>query len=176
MKKQLVLIAALCAFLAVGVSQAFAQDKIAFINVREIMKNSNAGKKASDELKKVAEKKQAEIGALEKDIQAIKKDIETKSSIMTAQARRDKETEYQKKLRDYELMVRDANTELSNLDKDMFEKLFPEILKVVNTIAEKEKYTLVLDIASMPMPYYDKSRDISKKVVEEFNKLPAGKK
>jgi len=58
----------------------------------------------------------------------------------------------------------------------MFEKLFPEILKVVNTIAEKEKYTLVLDIASMPMPYYDKSRDISKRVVEEYNKLPSGKK
>ena len=171
MKKHIVLIAALFAFLAVGVSETFAQDKIAFINVREIMKNSTAGKKASEELKKVAEKKQAEIGALEKEIQAFKSDLEKKSSIMTAQARRDKETEYQKKLRDYELMVRDAN-----LDKDMFEKLFPEILKVVNTIAEKEKYTLVLDIASMPMPYYDKSRDISKRVVEEYNKLPSGKK
>ncbi len=176
MKKHIVLIAALFAFLAVGVSETFAQDKIAFINVREIMKNSTAGKKASEELKKVAEKKQAEIGALEKEIQAFKSDLEKKSSIMTAQARRDKETEYQKKLRDYELMVRDANTELANLDKDMFEKLFPEILKVVNTIAEKEKYTLVLDIASMPMPYYDKSRDISKRVVEEYNKLPSGKK
>ena len=43
-------------------------------------------------------------------------------------------------------------------------------MKIVRTIAEKEKFTLVIDVATMPVPYYDKENDFSKKVIEEFNK------
>jgi outer membrane protein len=45
-------------------------------------------------------------------------------------------------------------------------------MKVVRKIAEKEKYTLVIDVASMPLPYYAKENDISKKIIEEVNNLP----
>jgi hypothetical protein len=41
---------------------------------------------------------------------------------------------------------------------------------VVRSIAEKEKYALILDISTMPLPYHDKSAEISKRVIEEFNK------
>ena len=89
---------------------------------------------------------------------------------MTAAARREKESNYQKKLRDYQLVVNDANEELQKKDQEIVQRLMPEILKIVRTIAEKEKYTLVLDVAAMVIPYFDKTHDLSKKVVEEFNK------
>jgi outer membrane protein len=53
----------------------------------------------------------------------------------------------------------------------MTQKLMPGIMKIVRTIAEKEKFTLVIDVATMPIPYYAKENDFSKKVIEEFNKL-----
>jgi outer membrane protein len=49
-------------------------------------------------------------------------------------------------------------------------------MKVVRKIAEKEKYTLVIDVASMPLPYYAKENDFSKKVIEEVNNLPSVEK
>jgi outer membrane protein len=73
-------------------------------------------------------------------------------------------------LRDYQLLVNDANEELKKRDQEISLKLLPEILKIVRTIAEKEKYTLVIDIASMPIPYFAKEDDFSKKVIEEYNK------
>lgn len=176
MKKNIGLIAGCILLVLACSSVSFAQDKIGFINVREIISNSTAGKKAAEEFKKIADKKQAEITAAEKELQTMKDDLEKKSSIMTAEARRNKETDYQKKVRDYQLLVNDAREDLGKRDQEMFEKLIPEIWKAVAVVAEKEKLTLVIDIATLPVPYYDKTREISKKVIEEFNKISNAKK
>ncbi|MFO7570145.1 MAG: OmpH family outer membrane protein [Smithellaceae bacterium] len=176
MKKNIGLIAGCILLVLACSSVSFAQDKIGFINVREIIKNSNAGKKAADEFKKIADKKQAEVTAAEKELQAMKDDLEKKSSIMTAAARREKETDYQKKVRDYQLLINDAQEDLGKRDQEMFQKLIPDIWKAVSVIAQREKLTLVLDVATLPVPYYDKSRDINKQVIEEFNKTSGAKK
>jgi outer membrane protein len=138
--------------------------------MREIIQNSTEGKKAGEDLKKVAEKKQASISSAEKELRKLREELDKQGSILTASARRDKEDAYQKKLRDYQLLVKDANEELQKRDLDISQKLLPEIVKIVRTIAEKEKYTLVIDIASMPVPYFAKENDFSKKVIEEYNK------
>jgi len=171
MKRNICVMAGIIVLLFVWSSSSLAADtKIGFINVREIIQTSNAGKKAGEELKKVAEKKQAEITSMEKELKSLKDDLDKKSSVLTATARRDKETAYQKKLRDYQLLVNDANEDLRKKDQEIFAKLMPEILKVIRTIAEKEKYTLIIDVATMPVPYFDKDYDLSKKVIEEYNK------
>ncbi|NTW76951.1 MAG: OmpH family outer membrane protein, partial [Syntrophaceae bacterium] len=46
----------------------------------------------------------------------------------------------------------------------------------VREIAEREKYALVIDVASMPVAYYAKENDFSNKVIDEFNKRTANKK
>ena len=170
MKRNICLMGGIILLLFVWGTSSLAADKIGFINMREIMQSSTAGKKAGEDLKKVAEKKQALISSAEKELKKMKDELDKQGSILTASARRDKEDAYQKKLRDYQLLVNDANEELKKRDQEISLKLLPEILKIVRTIAEKEKYTLVIDIASMPIPYFAKEDDFSKKVIEEYNK------
>jgi outer membrane protein len=171
MKRNIYVMTGMVLLLFVWSSTSLAADvKIGFINVREIIQTSNAGKKAGEELKRVAEKRQSEISSAEKELKALKEDLDKKKSVMTPTARREKETNYQKKLRDYQLLVNDANEDLQKRDQEIFQKLMPEILKVLRTIAEKEKYTLIIDVATQPVPYFDKTLDISKKVIEEYNK------
>ena len=162
-------------------SNVFAADKIGFVNLREIMQNSNAGKKAGEEFKKLYDKKTEVIKVTENDLKKMKEALEKQSSLLTQTARKEKETAYQKKLRDYQLLVEDTNKELKARDEEIASKLIPEIMKVVRTIAEREKYTLVIDTASIPVPYFAKENDFSPKVIDEFNKQqlsqpPAGNK
>jgi outer membrane protein len=100
----------------------------------------------------------------------MKDELNSQGSTLTASERRDKGDAYQKKLRDYQLLVKDANEELKRRDVELAQKLLLEIVKIVRAIAEKEKYTLVIDIASTPVPYYAKENDFTKKVIEEYNK------
>jgi outer membrane protein len=170
MKRNIYLIAGFTLLLFVVSNSAFAADKIGFINTREIIQNSNAGKKAAAEFKAHAEKKSAPVKSLGNELQKMKDDLDKQGPMMADSARRDKEAAFQKKTRDYQLMVQDVNDELQRREQEIFQKLIPEIFKIVRTIAEKEKYALVIDIATMPIPYYTKENEFSKKVIEEYNK------
>jgi outer membrane protein len=178
MKKNIGLIAGfiLMSFVLVSINGYAAESKIGFINLREIMQSSDAGKKASEEFKKLFEKKREGIAAAEKDLKKFKDELDKQGPIMTEDARRGKGASYQRKLRDYQLLVEDTNKELKVRDEEVARKLIPEITKIVSKVAGKEKYTLVIDVARMPVPYYAKERDFSNKVIEEFNKFPSAGK
>lgn len=170
MKKNIYLVAGIIFAFFVFSTSSFAVDKIGFINLQEIMQNSNAGKKAADDFKKYYDKETQEIKTAEKELKKMKDELDKQGSIMTQSSQKEKESAYQKKLRDYQLLVNDTNEELKKRDQEMTQKLMPGIMKIVRTIAEKEKYTLVIDVATLPIPYYAKENDFSKKVIDEFNK------
>jgi len=178
MKKNIGLIAGfiLMSFVLVSINGYAADSKIGFINLKEIMQSSDAGKKAGEEFKKLFEKKREGIAAAEKDLKKFKDELDKQGPIMTEDARREKGASYQRKLRDYQLLVEDTNKELKVRDEEVARKLIPEITKIVSKVAGKEKYTLVIDVARMPVPYYAKERDFSNKVIEEFNKFPSAGK
>jgi outer membrane protein len=175
MKRNICLMTAfvLISFVLISANSYAADSKVDFINLREIMQSSNAGKKAGEEFKKFVDKKREGIAAAEKDLKKLKDELDKQGPIMTETARREEGTTYQRKLRDYQLLVEDTNKELKGRDEEIARKLLPQIMKVVRKIAEKEKYTLVIDVASMPLPYYAKENDFSKKVIEEVNNLPS---
>ena len=178
MKKNICLIAGfiLIGFVLINTNGYAADSKIGFINLREIMENSNAGKKAGEEFKKLYDKKREEIAEAESDLKRLKDELDKQGPIMTETARQEKGTTYQRKSRDYQLLLEDSNKEMKGRDEEIGRKLLPPIMKVVRKIAEKEKYTLVIDVASMPLPYYAKENDFSKKVIEEDNNLPSVEK
>ena len=144
-------------------------DRIAFVNMQEILKNCNAGKKAIEDIKKHYEKDALEIKSVEEDLKKMKEELEKKSSLSETD-RMEKETAYQKKFRDYQLRVSDANEELKKRDQVMTQQLVPGILKTIDSIAEKEKYVIVVDVSVVAFPYYAKENDISGRVIEELNK------
>ena len=178
MKKSIIFLCLIAGFILMGfilinIKGYAADSKIGFINLREIMENSNAGKKAGEEFKKLYDKKHEEIAAAESDLKRLKDELDKQGPIMTETTRQEKGTTYQRKLRDYQLLVEDSNKEMKGQDEEIARKLLPQIMNVVRKIAEKEKYTLVIDVASMPLPYYAKENDFSKKVIEEVNNLPS---
>ena len=145
-------------------------DKIGFINLKEIMQNSNAGKKAGEDFKKLYEKDTKAIKTAEAELKKLKDDLDKQGSTVTPGAKSEKEKVYRKKLRDFQLKVEDTNQALKKRDQEMTKNLVPMIMKIVRSIAEKEKYTLILDTATMPVPYYEQESDISKKVIDQLNK------
>ena len=172
MKRNIYLIAGFTLLLFVMSNSAFAADKIGFVNIPEIIKDSNMGKKAGAEFKAIAEKKSAPVKSLENELRKMKDALDKQGSMMSDSVRRDKEATFQKKTRDYQLMVQDINDELQKRDKEIFEKIMPGIIKAIHNIAEKEKYVAIFFVGSpnTPVAYYSKENDITGKVIDEFNK------
>jgi outer membrane protein len=162
--------------LALTGSLAAAADKTGFVDIRDVMLSSSAGKKASEDFKKTFEKEKAAIQEKETELKKLKDDLEKQKPLLKEEAMKEKELAYQKKFRDYQILVKDSNEELQAKDQELSKKMIPEILKLVQTIGEKEKYSMIIDISQIPLAYYAKENDLTKRVIDEFNKSYKPKK
>ena len=170
MKRYGLIVAGVLILALVAASPAAAAEKTGFVDVREVMLTSNAGKKAAEDFKIAFDKDKAAIGEKETELKKLKDELEKQRPLLKEEAMKDKETAYQKKLRDYQIMVKDSNEELQAKDQDLSKKMIPEILKIVQAIGEKEKYGMIVDISAIPRAYYSKENDLTKRAIEEFNK------
>jgi len=157
-------------------SPAAAAEKTGFVDVREIMLTSSAGKKAAEDFKIAFEKDKAVIQEKEAELKKLKDELEKQRPLLKEEVMKEKETAYQKKFRDYQIMVKDSNEELQAKDQDLSKKIIPEILKIVQAIGEKEKYSMIVDVSAIPLAYYAKENNLTKRVVDEFNKTYKPKK
>ena len=94
MKKRFVVSFLVILSLVLAGSTAGANDKTGFVDIREIMLSSAAGKKASDEIKKVYEKNRSLIQESETELKKIKDELEKQRAILTENALREKESAY----------------------------------------------------------------------------------
>jgi len=162
--------------LGFAASPAWAAEKTGFVDIREIMLTSSTGKKAAEDFKKSFEKDKAAIQEKEAELKKLKDELEKQRPLLKEDAMKEKELAYQKKFRDYQIMVKDSNEELQAKDQDLSRKIIPEILKLVQSIGEKEKYSMIVDVSAIPLAYYSKENDLTKRVIDEFNKTYKPKK
>jgi len=149
---------------------ALAEEKIGFYDMDQVIRNSDAGKKSIEGLKKIVDKSKAIIQEKEAELQKLKDELEKQRSLMKPDVLKDKEATYQKKYRDYQILVKDSNEELQGKQQDMAKEFVPEIMKIVRGIGEREKYSLIIDVYTVPVAYWNRTNDLTKKVLDEFNK------
>jgi outer membrane protein len=145
-------------------------EKIGFINLRVIIANASASKKSVEDFQKLFTKKNEAVQMEEKELMKMKDALEKQSSVLTPVAKNEKTIAYQKKLRNFQILVDDTNKDLELRYEEIGAKYYPEIMEVVKKIIEREKYTLVIDPTKIPILYYAKENDFSKKVIDEYDK------
>jgi outer membrane protein len=171
MKKTLTLLGILVIAAVLAMSgTAAAVEKIGFINMRAIIQESDAGKRNFADFKQMFEKKKAEIAKKEDELKKLKDELDKQKSVLTEGAFQEKETNFQVKLRDYQRLVKDTNDELAAKEQTLTSKMIPEIIQVVDTVGKRDGYTAILDLNNPVIIYHDQKDDLTKKVVDEFNK------
>jgi outer membrane protein len=162
--------------LTFAASPAVAAEKTGFVDIREIMLTSGAGKKAAEEFKKAVEKDKATIQEKEAELKKLKDELEKQRPLLKEEVIKENELALQKKYRDYQILVKDSETELRAKDQDLSNKISFEIQKLVQAIGEKEKYSMIVDVSAIPLAYFAKENDLTKRVLDEFNKTYKPKK
>jgi len=162
--------------LVFAASPAAAAEKTGFVNVQEVMVTSTIGKKEAEDLRKGIEKTKATLQEKEAELKKLKEELEKQKPLLKEEALKEKDLVFQKKVRDYQLMVKDSNDEIQAKEQDLQKKMIPEILKLVQAIGEKEKYSMIVDYSLIPLAYHAKENDMTKRVVDEFNKTYKPKK
>jgi len=162
-------------FILMGICAAEAEE-IAFINMKKVVLESDAGKAAGLDLQKFMEGKKVQRQEIEARLQKMQEDLKKQAPVLTQSAYKEKELAYQKEYRDYKRFIEDANAEMKLKDQEFSRKQIPEILKVAEIIGKKGGYACIMDVVSGNLVYYSKKNDITKKVIAAYNKAYNSKK
>ena len=154
---------------ALPVARAEAEDKTGFVDIQKIMITSNAGKKAGEDYKMAFEKAKKAIQGRESEVVRLRDELEKERPTLKEEVLKERELAYQKRARDYELFIKDSEEELQKKDRELSSKIIPEIMKVVQSIGAREKYTMIIDLNATPVTYHAKESELTMRVIEEFN-------
>jgi outer membrane protein len=162
-------------FLA-GIASAAEAVKIGYVDLRVALNDSDAGKKAKIELESLIKTKQVAIDERGKGIEKLKADLEKQSSVLSGEAKKSKEDEIERLLRDYQRLVQDSQNELKKKEGELTGSILKEIRDVVEKIGQDEGYSLLLENVEGIILYSRKDLDITDRVVKAYNEVKAKQK
>jgi len=159
-------------FLLLVSTYAIADDKIAFIDMKEILNNSKAGKGAQDYLQKIFKEGQKKYSDLETKLKEEETDLLAKKTILSKEEYKKNSDKLREKVINYQNNRRkslDSITEKrAKARTDLLKKLTP----IIEDYTKEKGILLILDkkniIAGNP------SLDLTKTIIEILNKeLPS---
>jgi outer membrane protein len=127
------------------------------------------GQEAKKAMTGEVEKVQKTLEARQKELNKLREDLEKRGAVMNESVRREKEKEYQAKLRDLQRMQRDYEDDIRRKDREYTDKVLRDLAKIVQTIGEEGKYTLILEANQPAIVYISKGLDLTDEVIKRAN-------
>lgn len=147
------------------------EGKIAVIDPQRILNESNAGKRAKDNLASFSKNRQALIELDEKELRRMEEDFVKQATVLSPTAKREREEQFRRRMQEYQQKVTELNREVQEKQKDVLEAFRDKVEIVVAKVAKRLALQVVVDKSKGgPTIYHEDSLDISGPVIEEFNR------
>ena len=151
---------------------AFAEQKIAYIDMKYVLNNSKAGKGAQDFLKKTFEDNQKKFSNMEKSLKKEESDLLAKKNILSKEEFEKKMNALRKKSMDYQTERRSSIDKIASLRSKARKTLLDELKPIIESYINDNDVSLVIDKKNILGG--GNNYDVTNVIVEKLNKeLPS---
>ncbi len=147
---------------------AHADSAIAVVDMERAVNECAAGKRAQADIKRRAEKLEAELKGLSDEVQKLSQELEKTAPLLKPEAKLAKERDLERKVRLFNDRKRDAQQEVREAQRDAFAPILREMSKVINDLGTRNSYSLIME--SRAALYSPKSSDITAQVIAAYDK------
>ncbi|MBN2809749.1 MAG: OmpH family outer membrane protein [Deltaproteobacteria bacterium] len=155
-----------------GLVSVYAADsgfKFGYIDLQKVMALSSQGEIAKGKMQAKQEELRAEMQTKQSEISAMKEEIERQGMMLSPEKRQEKESDYQKMVRDFKIFVSDSEKDMKALEGEFLKKMLKELEVVTEEFGKSGKYQLILEKRS-GIIYADQAHDISDELITAYNK------
>lgn len=168
MKKSLFVVVTMI-FTLSFISLAHAQLRIGVVDLFRVLNESEEGKKSVNELQNMLEARRKILEEKQKKIQSLREELEKKRSVLSEDARKSKEEEIERLVRDFQRTAADYQVEFQKKESEITQSMLKEIRQLINDFAQKEGYSLILEKAEPIILFTTPEVDITDKIINLFN-------
>jgi outer membrane protein len=152
---------------------AWAEVKIGVVDPNKVLEGTKAGKKVKDALQEYIKARQKVIDMEEDDLKKAEEDLVKQGAVLSPEAKKDKEDKLRQKYGEYQRKVQQLNQEVQVKKNETFAEFTKNVEQVIRAIAEREKFTLVLEKTDSGLPsaviYSNSSLDLTERVIKELD-------
>jgi outer membrane protein len=150
---------------------ASATAKVAVIAFQMAVAQTNEGQRDFADLQKKYEPKQQQLKTLSEEVDSLTKQLADTTSKMTDAERAAKQSSLDSKKKQLERDSDDAKSDFQSEVQTVYNSLASKVYDAMQSYAEKEGFTLVLDVSETDSPvlYATQGTNITKGVIDAYN-------
>jgi outer membrane protein len=145
--------------------------KIAVIAFQVAVAQTNEGQRNFTDLQKKYEPKRAQLKTLSDEIDSLKKQLQAQGDKLSDAERASRAKTIDDKEKQLQRSAEDAQNDFQQEMQELYNGLASKVYDVLAGYAQKEGYTLVLDVAQQqnPVLYASDSTNITKPIIDAYN-------
>lgn len=155
--------------LALATAVSAEEMKFGYVDLQKALNESETGKKAKEDFKKQVDKLQGDLKKQKDEIDTLKSELEKKALVMKDDERRNLQSQYERKLRDFERAYKDSQGELQAKDNELTGEILKGLQGVIQEYGKKEGYTLILESSSTPVLFVAPDADLTEQILKLYN-------
>jgi len=162
-------LSALWSVVTPAVAQAPQATRIGYVDLQRILARSQAGVQAREQLEKDKAGMQKQLDGQKIELDKLRDELEKKGQLLSADARRDKQDQLERKLRDAQRLAGDFEKELQKKEQNMGAKILRELEGVFTKVGKEKGYAVILERRQAGVVYGAPEIDVTEEVIKAFD-------
>jgi outer membrane protein len=146
-----------------------SEQKIGYVDVAEILRNSKWGSQIQMAAKKQQEDLRNQLSEINRRYKEVQERFEKKRSVLSAKARMKQVEELQMLEQEGNELLRRSRSKYAQLQQEFMPPLIAKLKEIVRQIAEKDRYDYVMDKAVLIGT--SSKEDLTSRVLTELNSV-----
>lgn len=150
-------------------AQAPQPSRVGYVDLQRILARSQAGVQAREQLEKEKVGMQKQLDGHKVELDKLRDELEKKGQLLSADARRDKQDQMERKLRDAQRLAGDLEKELQKKEQTMGAKILRELEGVFTKVGKEKGYMVILERRQAGVVYGAPEVDVTEEVIKAFD-------
>src|SRR5499433_1569671 len=120
-------------------------QRIAFIDVQRVLARSAAGVAAREQLEREKAGMQKEMDGKRQELEKLRDEMEKKGALLTPDARREKQEQFERKRRDAARAADDYQKELEKKEGQLLQRVLQEIGGAIEKVGKEKNYYMIVE-------------------------------
>lgn len=173
MNRRHLIVAAMTVFAVffVGMGQAAAQVKLAYVDLQRALNEVEDGKKAKEKLKGMFDERQKKLDTAQEELKKFQEEIKTniEGELWSDETKRAKMGEYQQRFVELQTLYGTLQKELAEAEAKETRKIFERFEKILADIGKADGYTMILERTESSILWAPTSLDITDVLIQRYN-------
>ena len=150
-------------------ASSVATSRIGFVDVQRVLARSAAGVSAREQLEREKATMQKEMDGKRQELEKLRDELEKKGPLMTADTRRDKQDQFERKRRDAARLGDDFQKELEKKEQALLQRVLQDLGGVIERVGKERGYYLIVERRGAVVLYAASEADLTEEIIRAYD-------